>query len=213
MSDGHAGERGDALGVVVAAEPFGTCRELRLGSVARRVFIVDGVLPEAERVRAYEYLKLLDYRFNLGDRSDTRYLLHWLREFDDAEIDSNLIVRSLLFAIQRFAKDRGLKFSRIERIYSTLTLYGDVQLAHDDGDIWTALYFANPVWDPDWAGELQLYGDGLDVSVAIQPRPGRMVVFDGLLQHRAGVPSKICPEPRIAIVLKFKRPPREGAAT
>lgn len=213
MTDGPAGERYDALGAVVAAEPFGACRELRLGGAARRVFVVDGVLPEPERGRAYEYLKSLDYRFNLGDRSDTRYLLHWSRGFDDAELDSNLVLQSLLAAAHRFAKARGLKFARIERVYSNLTLYGDVQLVHDDGDIWTALYFANSAWEPDWGGELHLYGDELDLSVAIQPRPGRLVVFDGLLKHRAGVPSKLCLEPRITVALKFRRPPGESPAT
>jgi SM-20-related protein len=213
MTDGPAGGYRDALGAVVAADPFGTCREFRLGSASRRVFVVDGALPEAERTRAYEYLKSLDYRFNLGDRSDTRYLLHWSRGFDDAELDSNLVLRSLLSAAQRFARARGLTFARIERVYANLTLYGDVQLVHDDGDIWTALYFANSVWEPDWGGELHFYGDSPDLSIAIQPRPGRLVVFDGLLPHRAGVPSKLCLEPRITVALKFRRPPCESPTT
>jgi hypothetical protein len=75
------------------------------------------------------------------------------------------------------------------------------------------VYFANSRWESDWSGELHFYGDDPDLSVAIQPRPGRMVIFDGLLPHRAGVPSKLCLDPRITVALKFKRPPGEGSAT
>ena len=102
--------------------------------------------------------------------------------------------------------EQGIASGPLHRIYANLNMFGDYQFAHRDGDGFTALLFANPKWDEDWGGEIIFYShDTSPVDHAIRPRPGRMVLFDGHIRHRGGVPSKFCHEPRITLAIKFQR--------
>jgi len=198
-----------SLGTLTVSDDFGTYRELAIG--ARTAFVLEDAIHEGDRREAYAFFRLLGYRFNHGDRSDARRILHWAYDFKDTEIESNRTLRALTVVARRFLAHRGLPFAFLERAYANIALYGDVQLAHDDGDVWTALYFANPEWDLDFGGELFMYGEDPSVAVAIQPRPGRLVVFDGMIPHRAGVPSKLCLDPRITVAIKLRRSRDDGA--
>ena len=67
----------------------------------------------------------------------------------------------------------------------------------------TALYFANPEWQDDWQGETVFYDRAGEPFHAVAPKPGRVLVFDGGIVHRGGVPSRKCFEPRLSVAFKF----------
>src|SRR5437764_73645 len=58
-----------------------------------------------------------------------------------------------------------------------VTRFGDIENIHVDQDaLVTALVFINPVWRPDWLGELLFYdSDRSEAIEVITPKPGRIV--------------------------------------
>jgi len=93
------------------------------------------------------------------------------------------------------------------RVHLNCVQPGDPRYPHVDdttGRVIVAVYFANAEWRTEWAGELTFYEDGEPVY-AIRPKPGRILVFDGNVLHRGGVPSADCPEVRYALACKFLR--------
>lgn len=83
--------------------------------------------------------------------------------------------------------------------------YGDVAIAHRDTQTpsLTAIYHANADWQDEWEGETLFYGAGGEAVFAVAPRPGRLVLFDGQMLHRGGVPSRLCHEGKLSIVVRY----------
>lgn len=83
--------------------------------------------------------------------------------------------------------------------------YGDVAFAHADTETesLTAVYYANAQWDDDWGGETLFYDETGEGTVVVAPRPGRLAIFEGRIAHRPGVPSRLCHEGRLAMVVRY----------
>ena len=101
---------------------------------------------------------------------------------------------------------------KIGRIHVNSVPHGDMLSTHEDG--WpgaslTGLYFANANWHSGFQGELILCDPLGESMYAIEPRPGRFVLFPGEIPHRAGAPSRICFDHRLSLAHKF-RAVREG---
>lgn len=72
--------------------------------------------------------------------------------------------------------------------YINVLRYGNSPGIHVDAPYFvpenkTVLVYLNPVWDAQWGGETIFFDDDLDCRKAIQPRAGRVVVFDGRIPH------------------------------
>lgn len=90
-------------------------------------------------------------------------------------------------------------------VHCNSTIFGDWAFAHKDSNeagAYSALYYANRQWKQEWFGETVFYTEGEPV-VAISARPGRLVLFDSRIEHRAGVPAMNCAEPRFTLSLRF----------
>jgi SM-20-related protein len=98
--------------------------------------------------------------------------------------------------------------SKLYRAYTNLGVYGDMYFPHRDSDpetpTVTALYYANATWERAWGGETIFFNDRKDAVVAVNPRPGRLVLFDGAIEHRSGSVSRICNTSRFTLALKFR---------
>ncbi len=53
-------------------------------------------------------------------------------------------------------------------------------------------------------GETAFYSDEDEPLHVVAPRPGRVIIFDANIRHRAGAPDRECFRPRITVALKFK---------
>jgi SM-20-related protein len=91
------------------------------------------------------------------------------------------------------------------RAYVNRLRFGDVSFEHRDSRTpsVTALYFANTQWNDDWGGETLFYGKRDEATVAVAPRPGRLILFEGQLGHRGGVPSRACRGDRFSAAVKY----------
>lgn len=176
-----------------------TCRSLNIFG-DRQAFILDNVVSPDASIAIYDLYKNLPYELSDSDRPDTNHIKHLKHEF--ALNDPKALC--LAEPVREFLKSNDLTHGDIYRIYSNFNLHGDFQFAHEDGPGWTALYFVNSEGEEDWGGEFTLYfDDELDLGYTVLPKPGRLVIFDGMIVHRGGVPSKLCYEPRISLAIKF----------
>ena len=177
---------------------------LRLGEARRRVFILDNVLDEAAANAIHRRFEQLPVTLSDSDRPDTQHVRHLKHEFDEEEWATDPILCVLTDCARHFLRERRVACGPLYRIYANFNLHGDFQFAHEDGEGWTALVFINSQWDEDWGGEFLIYPEGdTPFAYSIAPSPGRMVIFDGMLRHRGGVPSKLCYDPRISLAIKF----------
>ncbi len=179
--------------------------ELEIGPKKRKVYVIDDIIEEKARPSVFMMMRNLPYHFSDFDRSDTKAVRHLVHYFERAQYKEHAVLRSMTVAARDFLGSRGHRVHGVERIYANFNLYGDYQFAHTDGDVWTALVFMNAEWKSDFGGELMLYDDDAPRAPAwaIQPEPGRMVIFDGQILHRGGVPSKYCLDPRISLAVKL----------
>lgn len=180
--------------------------ELGVGTPPRRLFIVDNFVEPDAAAAIFDRVRYLPYTLTDADRDDTQDFNHFKHDFDIEPENGDSLMLLLADRARRLLASQGIEGGPVFRIYANLNLFGDFQFAHEDGDGWTALLFANAEWREDWGGEFLVYPqDGAPFAYAIQPRPGRMVLFDGLIRHRGGVPSKFCHEARISLAIKFSR--------
>jgi Rps23 Pro-64 3,4-dihydroxylase Tpa1-like proline 4-hydroxylase len=97
---------------------------------------------------------------------------------------------------------------RVSHLYAAAIRHGDSTRIHQDvpcTNCITFLYYANVNWKAEWAGETLFYSDNQNESIAaIVPRPGRLVVFNAALYHRAGVPNRQAPSFRYALSVFYR---------
>ena len=180
--------------------------EFAIGPQGRKLFVLDNAVKSDEVPQLYQFFRNLPFRYSDSDRFDTTDYRHFGYTFEEEPPTDHPVVAFFANSAIALLRSRRLKVGRVKRAYVNLNLYGDVQFAHTDGDEWTALAFVNETWHADWGGELLIYDEPASgAAYAISPAPARMVVFDGLLMHRGGVPSKLTTEPRITLAIKISR--------
>lgn len=98
----------------------------------------------------------------------------------------------------------------LERLYAnahTFGLEGGIHLDSKDEDCRSTILYCHPRWRTSWGGNLEIYNGGVDEVVqSIVPRPNRIVSFPGYLPHCARPLSRDCPELRISLVVKTRKP-------
>jgi hypothetical protein len=174
-------------------------------SDSKKAFVIDGVLDGDLSSLLFRNYSVLPYKFVDFDRDDTniQHLVHYVGEEEIQDPQGAGAMVNLVFDLLDALK---LPHQRsINRAYINFNLFGDFQYAHDDGDEWTALFFIADRWEEDWMGEFFIVDPVDGVKFAITPKPGRMVLFDGKILHRGGVPSKMCFKPRMTLAVKVSR--------
>ena len=180
--------------------------ELAVGRPPRRLIVADGLVDGEAAEAIYAHVRDLPFTLSDSDRPDTNRFKHFKHDFEIDPAQGDALMQMLAGKAREVMASLGIACGNLYRIYANLNLYGDFQFAHHDGDGWTALLFANPEWGEDWGGEILFHdAPGTPFAYAIAPRPRGMLIVDGLITHRGGVPSKFCHLPRITLAIKFRR--------
>ncbi len=179
-------------------------QEYTIGKAGRRVLVFDDVIEKAALGMLYEYFRMLPFVLMNSDRADTTHVKNFIHTYEKKVWKSNQIIRRVTSLAFDRMRDFSILPGEMRRAFVNLNLHDDIQFIHDDGEVWTVVLFTNAEWREDWGGELLFYDrHPQGGALAIAPKPGRMVIFDGVIPHRGGVPSKICREPRVTFVTKF----------
>ena len=68
----------------------------------------------------------------------------------------------------------------------------------------TALWFLCERWDTEWGGETLFYDATGDAQIAVTPKPGRLLLFDGAIRHAGKPPNRNCPVARYTFAIKLR---------
>lgn len=98
------------------------------------------------------------------------------------------------------------------RCYANAHTFGIEGYPHVDSrkpGNYTTIFYINPQWKPEWAGETVFINDLGDIAHAVLPKPGRAVVFDGRIIHSARAVTRLCPALRVTLMFKTLAPGAE----
>lgn len=70
----------------------------------------------------------------------------------------------------------------------------------------TVVVYLNHYWDPQFGGETIFFDDDLDAQRIVQPRPGRVIIFDGRIPHTGRPPTPKFRHNRYIMSFKFMDP-------
>jgi hypothetical protein len=95
--------------------------------------------------------------------------------------------------------------------YINVLRYGNspgihVDAPYDVPENKTVLVYMNPTWHPEWAGETVFFDEDLDAKYICQPRPGRVVMFDGRIPHTGRPPGPKFMFNRYILAFKYMDP-------
>ncbi len=171
----------------------------------RDIFVYDGLVPHEEVVlyfRAISRAAFTRTEIARADAADTR---HWVC---DMPLE-NLPQTSLWAATEKVVaglrpNERYLPY----RVYTNFASYGDTLLTHVDAlpnaRELTALWFLCESWDVEWGGETLFFDAGGDARIAVTPRPGRLLLFDGAIRHAGRPPNRNCFVSRYTFAVKLR---------
>lgn len=96
---------------------------------------------------------------------------------------------------------------KLKRAFFNVFQYGDTTYPHKDyveeeGSI-SILLFLNEKWEPEWEGELYFFEDNYEPTFCVKVKPNRIVAFDSDTVHRPGIPSRVCPDVRLTLNVRF----------
>ncbi|HUP56207.1 MAG TPA: 2OG-Fe(II) oxygenase [Bdellovibrionota bacterium] len=179
-------------------------REVFVGG--KRILVIDGLFDGASIEKVFNFLKSCPYRWINTDNLKDSHSVRW-----KADLPTSIQDQPFFSEIVRKSNDAfGTPDTVLHRVYANMNHYGEIHFEHiDELEGFSALYYANPEWDPSWQGETLFFADNGEALTAVSPKPGRLLIFDASIIHRGSPPSRECFAPRITLAFKFV--PRENA--
>jgi len=170
----------------------------------REVRVYDGLLAANDISALTAAFESGAFTRNEFARPETASFRHWVLNIPLETATRLPVYQPTLAAVKEFADQNAYK---IYRCYCNHAAYGDMLFTHTDAQPdtrgLTALWFIAPEWNVEWGGETLFFDAGMDAQIAVSPRPGRLVVFDGSLTHVGRPPNRICYAPRYTLAFKL----------
>ena len=69
----------------------------------------------------------------------------------------------------------------------------------------TVLYYINTRWDRNWGGETLFANDNGECEIAVEYKPGRVVIFDSCIEHKPASISTYADEFRFIFALQLHK--------
>lgn len=170
----------------------------------RELFVVDDFLAGAVLENFARDVESAPFVRAERDRSDRADFVSWVRDYEPSEVRRQPYFRRIGEHLGRCFPGEELK---LFRAYASSLSYGDIAFAHRDCEPpkrnVTALLYLTAGWQRDWGGETIFFADDGDARLAVSPRPGRLVLFRGAIEHRGEPPTRVCSRARVTMVYKF----------
>ena len=177
-----------------------TCTR-RLSIDGLPVSIFDAVMPADVVEQTYRALLHRRYESDHASSKSTKEYREWVCEIDLDDFRKDRLFDEMSRLVQACFADVPIGFFSV---FCNCISYGCHTFRHQDGgeNCYSALYYANPEWKVDWGGETTFFDSRGDAVACVAPVPGRIIVLDGRIYHRAGMPSRACPHRRYTVSLR-----------
>jgi hypothetical protein len=178
-----------------------------------KVVVVDALLPRRDILTLEKSCEEKTFHKRYWSHDEHKEHKLWTARLDPKSVAQTVLFeKSLAVSNAHFACE-GL-WCRWTGV--NLLSFGDLTFAHtDEPPVPTArhtyltfLYFVNSTWDVHWGAEWIFYDSSMEAVACVGPRPGRLVIFDSRLLHKATPPSKNFSGSRLALVYKCTTAPR-----
>ena len=168
-----------------------------------KLLIFDGLFSEEEIKHNFALVSLANFSFLHSSRDDTTAYREWAAPFSADDFSTHPLHNIFLNTAEQHSQ---LKNRICYDVFCSASTFGDMSFIHSDSteeDTISVLYYCNHQWNSEWGGETIFYDSNNEARIAISVKPGRIVVFNGSLRHRAGVPNRICPEVRLTLSTRY----------
>lgn len=171
----------------------------------KSIFIYDDLLGFQERMRLFQFILKSKYNIGGGDNGqdvDIQTRNMFSKWSNEDLIRSKFILHPEIKKLKsKFASDHEIFQTRVN-----LCSFSDYNNFHTDAEGgFTLLYYANLEWDLRWGG-LTLFSDDKvqDLELAVDFKPGRVIVFDSDIPHCVQAPTVMAPQYRYSLAIQFK---------
>jgi SM-20-related protein len=171
----------------------------------RDVFVFDGLVPGEEVTRYFHAISQAAFTRTESARADSTEYRHWVCEMPLENLARISLWQATDAAVRQVRPQE--RFAPY-RVYTNYAAFGDTLLTHVDaaGDAreLTALWYLCERWDVEWGGETLFYEPSGDARLAVSPKPGRLLLFDGAIRHAGKPPNRNCPVARYTFAIKLR---------
>lgn len=146
-------------------------------------------------------LKSNRWEFSGHSRENEAGFVFWNLSLDN----NKFFTKKLLKKINKKTNQNFL----LERVYANGQTYGLCGLMHYDkingnNKYFTFLYYANPIWKPNWGGQTVFFDKNNNAIFSQYPAPNLGILFNSEILHAGLEPSRLCTELRVSIAFKLK---------
>ncbi|MFL6549561.1 MAG: 2OG-Fe(II) oxygenase [Povalibacter sp.] len=171
----------------------------------RDIAVFDGLLAADEAQRYAVTIKHAAFTRTEMARPDNVEVRHWVCEMPLENLPRTSLWPATMQAVSAI---RASEQYAPYRCYTNFASYGDVLLSHVDAlpdrRELTALWFLCEQWDIEWGGETLFFDNSGEAQIAVAPRPGRLLLFDGAIRHAGRPPNRNCPVSRYTFAIKLR---------
>lgn len=167
------------------------------------LFVIDGLFQPEVVARIANDLRSVAYNSRNSSSPSSQQYREWASQFSVEQFNDHPVQQAARSALTTFYPETSIEFWDV---HCNNTVFGDWAFAHRDSNekgAFSTLYYANDVWESDWHGETVFCQAGEPI-VSISVYPGRLVLFDSRIQHRAGVPAMNCRAQRLTLSLRYQ---------
>mmetsp|Transcript_41906 Transcript_41906/g.121143 ORF Transcript_41906/g.121143 Transcript_41906/m.121143 type:complete len:327 (-) Transcript_41906:93-1073(-) len=175
----------------------------------RLIIVLDGAVPAGVRAHLFECLQTDAFRRTEFARQDTREFRHHVVDYNVDKLRRTELSQIIDRLVAAFFQDADSPPLEVYRIYTNAVMFGDVAFMHRDSfdaSHVTALFYPNPEWACELGGETVFYDEEGEIVEAVEPRPGRLVLFRGCIQHKGSPPSRLFWGSRYTTAFKYAVP-------
>ena len=177
----------------------------------QQIFVIDGAFDPGEVRAISQEIYRRSWTRTAFSRKDTRQFRDFVAAFPLMEMLEASFCEKIVGVTETCFPQYCFW---LHKVICNIGLYGDCAHVHRDFEVGhncvTSLLYANESWKRDWGGESIFYNYVGDAVVAVNPVPGRVVIFDSAIEHRTGLVQRECYEPRFVIAYQFLTSSRAG---
>ncbi len=147
--------------------------------------------------------------------ASSEYKLWFVQDSPESDeyqfLQAHYAVKDFLYSklgsrLTELVKNTINKNCNLERVFTMCLRYGDQDYYHKDyfknGKGVSLVLYSNVDWKPDWGGET-FFEINKGVYKSFSIKPGRILIFDGTIKHKAGVPSRHSQVAKLSLNLRF----------
>jgi SM-20-related protein len=195
--------RRGAIGHGRKGDVIAPARQAKVGD--RDVFVFDGLVPADDIRRYFAGMSQASFTRTETARPEAQEFRHWVCETPLPNLSRIAMWPATEKAV---AGLRPNEKYQPYRAYTNFASYGDALLTHVDAlpeaRELTALWFICESWDTEWGGETLFYDDAGEAQLAVSPKPGRLLLFDGAIRHAGKPPNRNCNVARFTFAIKLR---------